>query len=413
MSKKSSKNAERPPVGHIRDLVADPENRRKHNPRNLGMVVDALHQVGAARSIVIDEDNVILAGNGVTEAAAEAGITRVRVIEADGQELIAVRRTGLTEAQKRALAMFDNRAGELAEWNVDQLAADVAAGLDLKPWFSDEELAAVLGTKLEPAGGLTDPDDVPAVRATDIQAGDLFELGKHRLLCGDSTDVEAVGLLVGMAKPCVLSDPPYGIEIVSRNKVGGGGALKFGGVSGAYVDSSSYAPVKNDESTDTARAFYHTAISVGLERMIVWGGNYFTDFLPPSSCWLVWDKENTGNFADGELAWTNFDRALRIYRWMWNGLARKGDRSVEGVSRVHPTQKPAGLHVQIINDWVDDGGSVFDGFLGSGTTLLAAEQSSRQCYAIEMEPQYVQVAIDRWEAFTGQKAQKVGEAVRA
>src|SRR3954464_3293773 len=116
---------------HIKDLVPDPENRRKHNPRNLGMVVDALHQVGAARSIVIDEDNVILAGNGVTEAAAEAGITRVRVIEADGQELIAVRRSGLTPEQKRALAIYDNRTGELATWNFDQLAADKAAGLSL------------------------------------------------------------------------------------------------------------------------------------------------------------------------------------------------------------------------------------------------------------------------------------------
>src|SRR4026208_1231298 len=104
---------------HIKDLVPDPANRRSHNPRNLGMVVDALQQVGAARSIVIDENNVILAGNGVTEAAAEAGITQVRVVEADGQELIAVRRTGLSAAQKRALAIYDNRTGELATWNVE------------------------------------------------------------------------------------------------------------------------------------------------------------------------------------------------------------------------------------------------------------------------------------------------------
>src|SRR5687767_1127910 len=90
---------------HIKDLVPDPANRRAHNPRNIGMVVDALQQVGAARSIVIDEANVILAGNGVTEAAAEAGITKLRVIDAAGDELIAVRRSGLTEAQKRALAI--------------------------------------------------------------------------------------------------------------------------------------------------------------------------------------------------------------------------------------------------------------------------------------------------------------------
>ena len=120
------------------------------------MVVDALHQVGAARSIVIDESNVILAGNGVTEAAAEAGITKLRVIDASGDELIAVRRSGLTDAQKRALAIYDNRTAELATWNPEQLRADQDAGLDLKPFFFDEELKKLLGVNGVKAG-LTDP----------------------------------------------------------------------------------------------------------------------------------------------------------------------------------------------------------------------------------------------------------------
>jgi ParB family transcriptional regulator, chromosome partitioning protein len=132
---------------HIKELTPDPENRRKHNPRNLGMVTDALHQVGAARSIVIDEDNVILAGNGVTEAAAEAGITKVQVIDVDGETLVAVRRTGLTPEQKRALAIYDNRTAELAEWDAEQLQADLDAGLSLEPWFSDQEQATALADK--------------------------------------------------------------------------------------------------------------------------------------------------------------------------------------------------------------------------------------------------------------------------
>ena len=118
------------PMRHIKDLVPDATNRRAHNPRNIGMIVEALHQVGAARSIVIDEDNVILAGDGVTEAAAEAGITKLRVIEADGHEIIAVRRRNLTPEQKRQLAMYDNRAAELAMWNIPQIQADLGAGLD-------------------------------------------------------------------------------------------------------------------------------------------------------------------------------------------------------------------------------------------------------------------------------------------
>lgn len=129
---------------HLKDLIPDPENRRKHNPRNLGMVADALRSVGAARSIVIDEDNVVLAGNGVSEAAAEAGIERVQVVDVDGSTLVAVRRRGLSVEQKRALALYDNRTAELAEWDAEQLRADLDAGLDLRPWFSETELSAAL-----------------------------------------------------------------------------------------------------------------------------------------------------------------------------------------------------------------------------------------------------------------------------
>lgn len=130
---------------HIKDLIEDPHNRRKHNPRNLGMVADSLQAVGAARSIVIDERNEILAGNGVVEAAGQVGITNVRVVEADGNTIVAVRRKGLTDEQKRALAIYDNRTAELAEWDVDQLRLDKNDGLDLASFFTDDELKDVLG----------------------------------------------------------------------------------------------------------------------------------------------------------------------------------------------------------------------------------------------------------------------------
>ncbi|HEY6362710.1 MAG TPA: hypothetical protein VIX63_16495 [Vicinamibacterales bacterium] len=132
-------------MDHIRDLTPDPVNRRQHTPRNLGLVVEALQTVGAARSIVIDEAGMVLAGNGVLEAAAEAGIERLRVVDADGETLVAVRRTGLSDEQKRRLAMYDNRSAELALWNVEQLKLDDAAGLDLQPFFTDAERAKLFG----------------------------------------------------------------------------------------------------------------------------------------------------------------------------------------------------------------------------------------------------------------------------
>ena len=138
----------RPPVT-LADLVPDPSNRRVHSGRNLDMVREALEAVGTARSIVIDEANVVLAGNGVREAATAAGLTKVRIVDTDGDEVVAVRRRNLTDEQKRALALYDNRTAELATWDVAQLQADLSAGLDLAPWFTDTELQALTATNAD------------------------------------------------------------------------------------------------------------------------------------------------------------------------------------------------------------------------------------------------------------------------
>lgn len=130
-------------LAHIKDLKPDQTNRRSHNPRNLGMLVDALQKVGASRSIVVDEDGVILAGNGVVEAASEAGLTKLQIVEADGETIVAVQRKGLTDAQKRDLAIYDNRTAELAEWNIEQLGADLKNGEDLSVFFYDDELKRI------------------------------------------------------------------------------------------------------------------------------------------------------------------------------------------------------------------------------------------------------------------------------
>jgi ParB-like chromosome segregation protein Spo0J len=150
----------------VRQLRPDQANRRRHTARNIGMIVDALQTVGAARSIVIDEHGEVLAGNGVVEAAAEAGITKLQVVDTDGATLIAVRRRGLTQEQRRSLALYDNRAAELAEWNADQLADDAANGLALKPFFDDNELKRIL------QHGRTHDAKITEVEVSDV--GDRF-----------------------------------------------------------------------------------------------------------------------------------------------------------------------------------------------------------------------------------------------
>lgn len=154
-----------PTVGHLRDLTPDPRNARKHGPRNVGVIADALRDVGAARSIVIDEDGVILAGNATCEAAAEVGITKVQVVDADGETIVAVRRTGLTAAQKAKLALYDNRSAELAEgWEPDVLR-QLASEQDLSKLFT----AAELDTLLEHA---PEPEDIVQDSEPEISIGE-------------------------------------------------------------------------------------------------------------------------------------------------------------------------------------------------------------------------------------------------
>jgi DNA modification methylase len=126
-----------------------------------------------------------------------------------------------------------------------------------------------------------------------------------------------------------------------------------------------------------------------------------------SRCWLIWDKQNTGNFADAELAWTSFDKSVKLYHFMWNGLVREGDRKAEGERRIHPTQKPVGLIAHILNDFTKEKNAILDCFGGSGSTLIACEQLNRKCFMMELEPKYIDVIIARWEKFTGRKAEKI------
>lgn len=401
-------------IRHLKDLIPDPKNRRAHNARNIGMLVDALQKVGASRSIVVDEDDVILAGNGVVEAASEAGLIKVQVVEADGETIIAVRRRGLTDKQKRELAIYDNRTAELATWNVEQLQADLRDGLDLAPFFFDEELQEVLGVAgVKP--GRTDPDVVPAERATGIVAGDLFELGSHRLLCGDCTVGTDVARLLGDVVPFLMvTDPPYGVDYDPdwRNEAAAKGLIAHA--------ASRVGLVTNDDRIDWTPAW----------------------MLAPSTVCYCWHAGRHASEVQASLESANYEIRSQIiwaksrfaisrghYHWQhepcWYGVKSGGtaewvgDRSQttlwavtldENVAGGHSAQKPVELMLRSIRN---HDGDVYDPFCGSGSTLIAANQLSRHCFAIEIEPTYCQVIIDRWEAFTGQRAFKVGEAVRA
>lgn len=163
-----------------------------------------------------------------------------------------------------------------------------------------------------------------------------------------------------------------------------------------------------DDSVETAISAYKTASGISPDAVhIWWGGNYYASELPSSSCWLVWDKENTGNFADAELAWTNQPTAVRIFKHMWNGMVKASER---GVRRVHPTQKPVALAVWCFEQYGKPSDVILDQFLGSGISLMAAQQmeGDRTVFGFELSPDYCEVILQRFTSFTGIVPELVG-----
>jgi hypothetical protein len=366
-------------IQHIKDLTFDPNNARRHNPRNIGMIERSLNEVGAGRSIVVDEDGIILAGNGLVEAAAQAGISRVRVIEADGNEIIAVRRRGLTAEQKTKLALFDNRTAELAEWEPGVLAG--LADIDLSSLFTPQEFAELSQPALsEPGGGGDEFDPTPVEGETRTALGQLWSIGgKHRLYVGDCTDPANVARLMDGERADIVADPPYGTGM-AQDAVLGNSKIPF------------FVP--GDQDTAIARKAWQVWKAIGRVQ-VWWGANYYADELPPSSCWLVWDKDHHGmTFADGELAWCNVAMPVRFFRHAWSGADRDSEK---GVERDHPNQKPIALF-----EWCYQvarvGDVVADPFAGAGASLIAAHRTGRAWRGFEITPKYADVILRRAEA---------------
>ena len=357
---------------NISELTVNPNNPRIIKDEKFDKLVQSIKEFPDMlkyRPIVVDENNVILGGNMRFKACKAAKLKQVPVMKA----------SELTEAQKREFIIKDNVSGGEWDWAMLQNEWDTeqldAWGLDIPDFEPEQELEAV-----------EDDYEVPDEIQTDIVLGDLFEIGEHRLLCGDSTDSDAVARLMdGQKADMVFTDPPYGIKVVKSEMVG----ADFG-----IAKKGKYSEVIADDTTDTANEFYQTCISLGFDKFIIWGGNYFTDFLPFSDGWLIWNKragtDIRNTFADGEMAWCSFHTPIRIYDQLWNGMIREGEKD----KRVHPTQKPIRMLSQVIDDHVK-GNLIFDGFLGSGSTMVASHQLKRKCYGMELDPKYCQVILDR------------------
>lgn len=372
------------------------ENNPRNNDNAVDQVAESIKEFGFQQPIVVDKENVVIVGHTRLKAAKRLGLKKVPVVVADE----------LTDEQAKAYRLADNKTNEIATWNFDILNEELLdiCHVDMRKFGFD---MSALADELVAEEDDYIPDDNIEAK---VEKGDVWQLGNHRLMCGDSTSEEDVEILLGGATASLLlTDPPYGIDIVKGSKMGDDDALHFGKIGGGnWVESKTYSAIIGDDTTETAK-YNFDIVQALTDNQIIFGGNYFTDFLSPSRCWIVWDKQNTGNFADAELAWTSFNKGVKLYKYLWNGLCREGERKVEGKTRVHPTQKPVGLFANILKDFSKENDKIIDCFGGSGSTLIACEQLNRNCYMMELDPHYCTVIIDRWESFTGQKAMKINE----
>jgi DNA modification methylase len=319
------------------------------------------------RPIVVDEDFMVLGGNMRLKASKDAGLKEVWIEIAEG----------LSEEQKKEFIVKDNVG--FGEWEWDILANEWDS-LQLAEWGLD--VWENLDDK-EPEAGLIEDDEIPEIKESKVKRGDIWLLGEHRLMCGDSTSSDDVAKLMnGEKADMVFTDPPYGMNAVSKSGV----------LSARYKTD-----IIGDDNTDVARDSFSLIHSLYDCTQIWWGANYYSEFLPSAEGWIVWDKNNGGSDqTDCELAWTNFRSVCRLYK-----------KASEKRNRIHPTQKPVELFLWSIKKFKVEFNIVLDVFLGSGSTLIAAEKLNRKCYGMELDEKYCDVIIERWEQFTGQKAKKI------
>ena len=400
------KTAEQAPADdtNLATLAPDPTNIRKHGDVNRARIRQSLSEVGAGRSILIGRNRKILAGHGVAAEAKALGL-KLKIVPTDATTLIAVQRTDLTPDQEIRAALWDNRTTDDAEYDIAMIAKLAAAG-QTAGIFSDQDLKMLKLAARKGGGQRKNPDDVPPIQDTvTVQPGDLFTLGRHRLLCADATRWEDVDRLMnGQRADVMVTDPPYG---VLYGQSGGGKANAIrGDLSQAEIPVSFAVALEHALGPDAR--IYLCGGSTNL--MTYW--KLFDHYLRIMPRLIVWGKES---FL---LRHNNYHSQFELVYFGWKGKGGDpsnwfGDRKQSDLwlitrdqNYVHPTQKPVALFTRAISNSCPPDGLVYEPFAGSGTALIAAETEGRKCVALELDPRFVQQIIDRWEAFTGKKAEQ-------
>lgn len=403
----------------VSDLVPYANNARTHSPEQVAQIARSIQEFGFMNPVIVDDEGGVIAGHGRILAAQSLGMTEVPCVEANW----------LTEDQKKAYVLADNQIATNSGWDLSLLRVEIAdlteSGFDIPILgFTDDflkELAA------EPTLGLVDPDEcgpLPAIART--KEGDVWVLGKHRIMCGDATSADSVAKLLDGAKPHIMvTDPPYGVDYDPEWRKRAG--LQEGG---------SYGVVANDTRADWSDAWRLFPGNVAY----VWHGALHSTtvieslasagFLMKSS--IVWVK-NRPAIGRGHYHWKHEpcievqraspqegdDAEFAAYatkggsaRWVggraqttvWEIAVCTQHSKGEDAKVSHSTQKPVECMKRPLRNNSTPGDAVYEPFSGSGTTIIACEELGRVCYAMELMPEYVDMAVERWQRFTGKEA---------
>jgi DNA modification methylase len=380
----------------ITSIAAASRNARTHSAAQIEQLVRSVREFGWTNPILIDEHATIIAGHGRLEAARRLAMVDVPTITL----------AGLTDAQRRALALADNKLALNAGWDEALLADELDAlrGLDFDVsviGFGEDELAAMLASRND---GLTDPDDVPEAPAEPVTcSGDVWLLGRHRLVCGDATIAHMVALLSGGAPlDAIITDPPYssgGRQDAGKRHSTSIGTRQAETIARDNLTTKGYlalmAMVLGNLDAETAYLFTDW-------RMWTWSYDAMETAGYPVRNMLVWDKEQMGMGFPWRAQHELIVFAKRTAARMADGKKGNVLKCPRSKNDLHPTQKPVALMEAIMAN--EPGANIVDPFAGSGSTLIAAETVGKNGFAMDVDPVMADVTILRWQAFTGQTA---------
>jgi len=416
----------------ISSLMPDPSNVRKHSPKNLAAIKGSLAKFGQQKPIVVGKNNIVIAGNGTLEAATALGWDSIDIV-----------RTSLTGTEATAFAIADNRTGELAEWDAGGLSDTLKALQDMdfdlgSIGFEPDDLEAMIASSEEPTEGLTDPDEIPENVETRCKPGDLWILGNHRLLCGDSTNVQHVDRLMdGQKADICFTSPPYGQQRdYGVGKVSDWDDLMSGVFSilpmsekgqilvnlGLIHRDNEWIPYWDNwlqfMSNNSWRRFGLYVWDQGSGLPGDWAGRlapsfeFIFHFNRKSKKPEKTKEKKPENIAvrhgtglrgkNGKTMKISSPEAGLQTHKIPDSVIRVTRHAARGIEMAHPAVFSVALAEEMLLAWP---GIAYEPFLGSGSALIACEKTGRKCYGMEIDPHYCDVILKRWEDFTGKTAE--------